>query len=313
MKTRWHSARAGSVAAAIALAWAAIAGAAGGAAWASSAPFHDPYANGTIALCDGSGQAVTSGSILDAPFVWRGVSSSAAPQGFENGLVYLYAYQPIQYEDPSSWSGQQLTGGSWYTNPAHPIAQATNADAPLLFFDQAFPPHWNGYVELRMYYSAPGQGVENTSYPAAILQIRGHEWHVVSGGGASCQAGTATALESKTLSAAQLARPMKVTLGASLTVPGPTGGTRPSPTGVAPAKARAVTTTTGAARAASQGTQGSGTQAASAALPASATRHSGPSAAAVVIAVVVGLAAAVAALMSWTVVRRRRPRTGIDE
>ena len=90
------------------------------------------------------------------PFAWKAISSVNPPAGYggAGGRVALWAYQPIQYVDPGDWSGSLLTGGSAFSNPDHPVVQATNADQPLLGFTQAYPEHWDGLLEIRMMYTA---------------------------------------------------------------------------------------------------------------------------------------------------------------
>ncbi len=167
----------------------------------SGVPFNDTSIHGTLTFCSRSGVAMTSGSLFTAPFAWKTVSSTPAPRGYRNttARATLYAYQPIQFVDPGDWSGQQLTGASSFTNAAHPVVQATNLDSALLGFSNAYPAHWDGTVELRMYYTAFNRGVHSQSYPAAVLRIKGSTWTMLSGGGSSCNAGSGVSDETKLL------------------------------------------------------------------------------------------------------------------
>jgi hypothetical protein len=171
---------------------------------ASSLPFTDPNANGFIGLCTRSGQPITSGSLTATPFIWTAVSSTPAPDGYNEGKAVLVAYQPRQNVDPGEWSGTQLTASSTFTNAAHPMAQATVADSPLLYFTQAYPPRWDGLIELRMYFSGVNLPVYTTPYPATVIKVHGDRWSVVSGGPqADCTAGHATSIETQFLPASR--------------------------------------------------------------------------------------------------------------
>ena len=166
---------------------------------AGTLPFNDPNVDGLIGFCGHTGQPVRSGTLADAPFVWSALSSSAAPDGYQHGKATLYAYQPRQDVDPGQWSGMQLTGSTTFTSAAHPVAQATASDSPLLYFAQAYPPRWDGLVEVRMYFSGMNLPVYSQRYPAAVIQIQGDRWSVVSGGTVACDAGRGVSDETQIL------------------------------------------------------------------------------------------------------------------
>ena len=175
-------------------------------------PFTDPYIHGSLTFCNRNGQPITSGSLYTAPFAWKTIASTPAPAGYHNsaGRASLYAYQPIQFVDPGNWSGILLTAGSSFTNPNHPVVQATNADQPLLGFTQAYPPRWDGLVEMRMLFTGVNKPELQSPYPAAILRISGNSWTLVKGGGGSCSQGQGVSMETKTLPKKELAKPQKV-------------------------------------------------------------------------------------------------------
>jgi hypothetical protein len=160
-------------------------------------PYTDPAQNGLITLCNKNNQPVTQGSITTKPFIWRAVSSVAAPSGYavKNATATLYAYQPRPYTPAGAWSGLELSAGSVYTNPAHPMAQLTPIDQPLSYMTESFPPIWDGLIELRMYLSAPGSADYSTTYPVADLLIKGNTWTLAEGGDASCTTGSAVSRE----------------------------------------------------------------------------------------------------------------------
>lgn len=180
-----------------------------------SLPFSDRNAKGFIAFCDQQKKPVTSGSIYDQPFVWTAVSSTPAPDGYKKGKAVLIAYQPREGVEPGLWSGRQLTASSTFTNPKHPMAQATYADDPLLYFTQSNPLKWDGLVQLRMYLSAPEIPVYKTQYPATTVRVTGDRWSVVSGGNVACNVGTATSVASLTLPKSKLASPAPLRVAGS--------------------------------------------------------------------------------------------------
>jgi hypothetical protein len=171
----------------------------------SSVPFTDPNQVGSLTLCNSHGQPITSGSLLTVPFVWRAVSSARVPAGYTRATLYLF--QPIQHVDPGDWTGYQLTDDAMFSNAAHPMAQATYADAPLIWPHQSMPPYWDGLYQLRMVFSAPDKQPWDFSYPTAVIKVTGNTWTLVQGGGSSCTDGTAKSMESFLLPKSETAVP----------------------------------------------------------------------------------------------------------
>jgi hypothetical protein len=171
-------------------------------------PFTDPNVDGWLTFCNRNDQPITSGSLYTTPFAWKTISSSPPPAGYRNSAarVTLYAYQPIRYVDPGDWSGSLLTAGSTFTNPDHPVVQATNADLALIGFTQAYPPHWDGLLEMRMMYTAVNKPQLQMPYAAAVLRISGNTWTLVEGGGGSCSAGQGVSRETVALPKKDLAK-----------------------------------------------------------------------------------------------------------
>ena len=201
-----------------------------GTASAYTVPFKDPNANGTIGFCDQNRHAVTSGSIYDKPFAWTAVSSIPAPAGYERGKALLIAFQPQKELDPAYWSGKQLTANSTFTNAKHPMAQATYADDPLLFFTQTYPPKWDGLVELRMYFSATNTPVHTIPYPAAVVRVTGTHWTLVGGSSTpACTSGSAESIEVRTLPRSVWASPKPLVVNGKV-VSGPGAAITPTPT-----------------------------------------------------------------------------------
>ncbi len=182
------------------------------AASSSALPFHDANARGTLTFCNRANQPMTSGSLDTVPFAWKTISSAAAPTRYRgsDARATLAAYQPLQFVDPGDWSGSQLTGSSSFTSSAHPVAQATNGDPPLLNFVQAYPPHWRGLVEVRMLFSGVDLPQHISPYPAAVLSVKGNTWTLLSGGGGSCSEGSGVSDESVLLPKKKIDKQEKV-------------------------------------------------------------------------------------------------------
>lgn len=199
-------------------------------AFAYTVPFQDENQNGTLTFCNMNRQAVTSGSLRDVPFVWNVASSTPAPAHYTR--AYLDIFQPIQHEDAANWTGRQLTVQAVFSNPKHPMAQATYADEPLLWSDQLIPPYWDGLYELRMYFSQPLLAPYSTPYPAAVIRVTGDTWTLVSGGGSSCDSGTAVSVELRSLPKSETETPHVLTAnGKNLTVPTASASVTPSTLG----------------------------------------------------------------------------------
>ena len=168
-------------------------------------PFTDANQVGSLTLCDAQGQPVASGSLLSVPFVWRAVSSAPVPKGYTRAA--LDVFQPIEHVDPGDWTGYQLTDDATFSNPAHPMAQATYADAPLIWPSHSLPPYWGGLYQLRMVFSSPNKQPWTSGYPAAVIKVTGNSWTLVQGGGSSCTDGTAVSVESNLLPKSETAVP----------------------------------------------------------------------------------------------------------
>lgn len=172
-------------------------------------PYTDPAVVGSLGLCDSQGHQVSSGSTATQPFVATAVSSVAAPSGYGGagrGAV-LYAFQPIENVPANAWSGEEITGNSHYSNPAHPMTAATGGDPALQNFVSDYPPKWDGLVQLRLYSTAPGKTIDSTSYAALDIKITGATWQAVDGGSVACTAGRAVSVETKLLPKAALRAP----------------------------------------------------------------------------------------------------------
>lgn len=164
----------------------------------SMPPFTDPAARGYIGLCNPQGRQMTSGSINSTPFAWRAVSSVAAIAPYNNTwrTATLFAFQPQSGLDPGEWSGQALTASARYTDAAHPMAAATDADDSLADFIASYRPVWDGWLQLRIYLGTQGAEQYSAHYPVLDIHVQGSHWTAVGGGPVSCQSGTSTSIES---------------------------------------------------------------------------------------------------------------------
>ena len=157
-------------------------------------PYKDANANGVIGLCSKAGTPIDHGKVSDSPFVWRSVSSSPAKPPYDayGRTATLYAFVPKRGYRPEDWLGEQISAAAFYSNPAHPMVQATSGDGAVLKdFVQASPPTYNGLVELRVYLGVPVEATYNATYPATDIQVKGDTWTVVRGGNVACDSGSA--------------------------------------------------------------------------------------------------------------------------
>jgi hypothetical protein len=161
------------------------------------------------------------------------------------------------------------------------MAASTYADESLRMFLGDYPASWNGYVQLRLFLGAPGEGPLTYNYDAADLQVTGGTWHLLNNGPADCTtSGRSVSVESLTLSHQQLAKAKR----AALKLASDTNGSAAATAGGHQSKATTASS------------QASGTAAVSAAADADAgTSHSGRNAGIVaVLAVMVSVGAALA-------------------
>jgi hypothetical protein len=151
---------------------------------ADAVPYNDPNSTGFLVLYDKAGNAVKGGNVKDHPFAWKVVSSQKAPKPYDgNGrTATVYLYTPHEGRPPTQWSGDTITAGVTYPDPAHPTATATEKDYSLQDYLDEFPPKWNGIVQLRMVLGVPGLPVQTARYASTDIKVTGQTWSVVGGG-----------------------------------------------------------------------------------------------------------------------------------
>ena len=196
-------------------------------------PYTDPNAVGSIGLCNQAGQQITSGSISTTPFAWRAVSTQPAPAPYNNAgrTATLVAFQPLEGLPAGDWSGAQMTSSSSYTNPANPMAAATDGDQSLQDFIEQYPPKWDGFVQLRMYLGTANQQPYRLQYPALNIQVTGNTWQAVGGSPVNCASGTAVSIESELLPSSTTSAP---TTSTTTTTPAAAGAAQGASDGATP-------------------------------------------------------------------------------
>jgi hypothetical protein len=198
-------------------------------AHAAGVPYNDPRSSGTIGICDAHGRTITSGRLADTPFAAKVVGSDR-PEGAYGGkgaTAYLLGYQPRKGIDAGNWSGEQLTAASTYSNHDHPMAEVTYGDVTLVQLASDYPPQWNGLLQLRLYFTVPGQAGASPSYPTTDIQVTGGTWRVVRGGGGACSAGSAVSV-ARTLAPGSVSSPAATAASAGTTGTPRTASSTPS-------------------------------------------------------------------------------------
>ena len=169
-----------------------------GSAHADYVPFKDPDARGQLSLCDAFGHQLDHGSVSDIPFASVVVSSAAAEAGYDHnhaGKATLFAYTPVENVPPSDWVSFQLSGASYFSNDAHPMADVTVKDASLRDYVTTYPKRWQGLVQLRFTLGSPRKPLVLSPYPTAVLKIDGDTWTAVQQGPDNCATGKAISTE----------------------------------------------------------------------------------------------------------------------
>ena len=224
---------------------------------AASPPFKDPAAVATLGFCDAKNRPITSGSVMTQPFAAKTVSNQVAAPAYAAAgrKATLYAYSPVQNTPPGDWSPFQMAATSEYTNAKHPMAAQTPQDAALVWHTGAFPPTWNGLVQVRLVLSAPDAPVNLTQYGAAIIRVDGKRWTLVSGDRSpACTAGTAKTLNQLINTGLHAGVTPAASLAASKTHSSATASPTAAP---APGASTTANTDTGATTAEQQGTASS--------------------------------------------------------
>ena len=279
-------------------------------------PFNDPNVSGQLGFCDKANHPITSGNIGDVPFVWKAVSTVAAPKAYvgPEGKATLFAYSPIKNVSPGQWSPYQLTSSAYYSNSKHPMVQATYADAPLEFQTTGFPPTLDGLVQIRMLFSAPNRVPLTSPYPAAVLRVNGDQWTLVSGDRTpDCGAGKSVSVATVRMPNQQPTAPPKWAANSPAKAkPTPVPGSTPAASGGA-APSPAVTSSDGSSNgtASTSATQESdSTPVAAGEMGSSAPRESGGGVSPMLAVLLVALGIVVAGVVGVLVGRRSKPEAG---
>lgn len=151
----------------------------------------DPNSVGGLLFFNSSGQAVAGGSVNDSPIAAYVEGASLVRSG--DTVATLYGYLPIDGEQPSAWSGEQLGGSTTFPNAAAPsplntsslpLETGADGDETLATLESDFPnkdTSSDGYVgmyQLRLYTNAAHKS-QTTTYDSADILISGSSWSVV--------------------------------------------------------------------------------------------------------------------------------------
>jgi hypothetical protein len=205
---------------------------AGTAVAASSVPYVDNNAVGSIGLCDQHGNSLTKGNVNTKPFIWKAVDETAAkaPYNAAGATATLYAFQPRKGVDASEWNGAQLSGSSRYSTPDHPTASMTGLDRSLSAYLANFPAQWNGLLQLRIFLGAPNHSIYNQTYDATNIKVTGSTWTVVGGTKVPCAAGSSVSIE-QVLATDSAAAARLSAQGTQVGLSSPTPKSTPAPSG----------------------------------------------------------------------------------
>jgi hypothetical protein len=164
-----------------------------GSVHASSPPPWEPDASsvGDLTFYNASGAKITGGSTSDSPLAAYVEGSSALRSG--DSKATLYGYLPVKGEQPTQWTGDQLSDSTAYPNAAAPsplttatlpVVTGAAGDLTVAQLASALPnldTSSDGYAhiyQLRLVTSKPQEGVSPT-YDSADIEISGATWSVV--------------------------------------------------------------------------------------------------------------------------------------
>jgi len=166
--------------------WAGPASAAGTPPWEP-----DPSSVGGLLFFNAAGQQITGGNLTDSPIAAYVEGTTTVRSG--DTVATLYGYLPINGQQPSAWSGDQLGGSTTYpvtsapaplNTAALPVETGALGDVSISGLETAFPNSdtsndgYAGAYQLRLYTNA-AKKTQTTTYDAADIQISGSTWSVV--------------------------------------------------------------------------------------------------------------------------------------
>jgi hypothetical protein len=223
------------------------------AAYADSPPYADANATGGITLCSAQGQPIFTGR-TDGPVAATvvGGSTAAAPYSGVGRSAALFAFQPRRAVPPGDWSGQGMTALSRYSNPRHPMVEILPRDLTLGNFVAAYPPQWDGLVQLRVFLRVPNQPESTYTYSATTLRVTGNTWKQLGPqAGAACNVGRAESVIR--LLGLPTVAPAGKTSGAIRTPPGSVHASAPAASGSKASRSAAPVPSTGVVQALASG------------------------------------------------------------
>jgi hypothetical protein len=148
--------------------------------WESSI---NPAPFGSITFYNAQGQVVTGGSITASGLGAYAVASTADPRSGDDKAT-LYAYTPVDGENPGAWSGINIGPATTYPVAAAPAAISTanpmesdtgGLDEEFATYINTFPNNdtsttdgYSGLFDIRMMVSGPGIGQESGYWDTVI-------------------------------------------------------------------------------------------------------------------------------------------------
>jgi hypothetical protein len=148
--------------------------------------------NGFISLYSAQGQVITGGSTSAGGLGAFAVASTAA-SSVSYTKATLFAYTPIMGQDPSTWSGEQISLSPNFPNSsapapvgttANPVTTTPDSQATLAQYVAAFPntnsdPAWQHLYDLRMKVSGQGLPLTTTYWDLVIsVNTSNNTWSV---------------------------------------------------------------------------------------------------------------------------------------
>lgn len=185
---------------------------------------------GGLVFYNSSGEAITSGSINDAPIAAYVQGTAAIRAG--DTKATLYGYLPVSGQVPGQWSGEQMSASTTYPPATHPgnvsttlpVLTGASDDESIATLAADFPntdtssDGYAGVYQLRLRTTAAGSPA-NVTYDEADILISGTTWSVLYTKGA----GTSTSTTLKVKPSGTVTSGTSVKLTASVTPSAATG------------------------------------------------------------------------------------------
>jgi Bacterial Ig-like domain (group 3) len=159
-----------------------------GAASAATAPPWEPDSSsvGGLTFYNAAGHVITGGSVATAPIAAYVEGSKAVRAG--DTKATLFGFKPVAHQDPTQWSGAQLSASTAYPNSAAPaplktatlpVVTGSSGDLSVAQLKAEYPTTSTaGYAniyQIRLLTSAPLESISQT-YDSADILVIGSTW-----------------------------------------------------------------------------------------------------------------------------------------